>query len=117
MAGFGGLVQLADKRAFDTAYDIATDKNRDLSFRTAALTVVGATGKGNPKAYPAIDEAFKRAVAGNSLQAMLNSLEAFIKIADPRGQSAFDTLKEKYKNSGLGTLIQQYEDEFHKAMK
>src|SRR4029079_842603 len=92
-AGLHGLAELGDKRAFDIGYKIATDVNQPQNVRTTALTVVGATGKGDPRAYPLIFEKFKSAADQNEFNGMLNGIQAIIKIADPRGQEAFDMLK------------------------
>jgi hypothetical protein len=117
IAGLGGLAALADDRAFEYAYKSATDKNLSLNVRTAALEVVGATGAGDARAYPLISEAFKKAVAANNFQGILNSLQGIVNISDPRGQEAFDLLKEKYKNSeSVLNLILQYEAEFKKGL-
>jgi aminopeptidase N len=118
IAGLGGLAELGDKRVFEIAYKTATDKTLESHLRTSALAVVGATGKGDPRAYPLISEVFKKALAENDFQSLVDSLEAIVKLADPRGQEAFDALKAKFKNSAnfLGFIAVQ-EAAFKKALK
>lgn len=99
IAGLAGLSELGDKRAFETGYKIATDKGQPFSIRTAALRVVGAVGKGDPRAYPLIFEKFKIALDSGNIPALQNSVRAIVRIADPRGQEAFDMLKVKFKDS------------------
>ena len=118
IAGMNGLAALDDKRAFDVGYKAATDKSLPLSLRTSALIIVGATGKGDPRAYPLIFEKFKAALAATNIQGIINSLQAVIKIADPRGQEIFDTLKGKFKDQpGPMAAITGYETQFKAALK
>jgi aminopeptidase N len=117
IAGLSGLAALEDKRGFDTAYKIATDKQQAFNVRTAALRVVGAVGKGDPRAYPLIFEKFKTAYAAGNVQALQNSVRAIVRIADPRGQEAFDMLKAKYKdNAGAMQQIAFFEGQFKAAI-
>jgi aminopeptidase N len=96
-AGFNGLAALADKRSFEESYKFVMDKNNNYNARTAALAVVGATGKGDERAFPLIFEQFKVALDNNDFQGLFNSTQGIIKLADPRGQQAFDMLKAKFK--------------------
>ena len=117
-AGLVGLAELGDKRGFEIGYKMATDKNLPPGIRAAASAVVGATGKGDPRAYPLIFEGFKKGFDSGNEGSLRNSLEAFIRIADPRGQEAFDMLKVKYKdNAGAIQAIGEYEKRFKAALK
>ena len=112
------MAELGDKRAFEAGYKIATDKNQPQLVRVAASSVVGASGKGDPRAYPLVYGQFKTAYDGNNIQSLLASIGALIQIADPRGQEAFDLLKKKYKdNPGAYSAILQYEAQFQAAIK
>jgi aminopeptidase N len=117
IAGLNGLAELGDKRGFDVAYKIATDSSLPRSLRSNALAVVGATGKGDPRAYPLIFEQFKKAFDTNSIQGIINGTNAIVRIADPRGQEAFDMLKEKFKNNpGAMSFITNLETQFKAAI-
>jgi HEAT repeat protein len=117
IAGLSGLAALDDKRGFDVAYKIATDTNVPRSIRTNALEVVGATGKGDPRAYPLIFDQFKKAFDANNIQGIINGLNAITSIADPRGQQAFDMMKEKFKgNTGAMNFINGLEAQFKAAI-
>jgi len=49
---------------------------------------------------------------------MIGGLQALIKVADPRGQEAFDMLKTKFKdNANALNAIGQYEAQFKAALK
>jgi aminopeptidase N len=97
IAGLRGLAALEDKRSLDVGLKIAMDKSLPYNVRTSALTIVGAAGKGDARAYPLIFDAFKKSLASNDFQGLFDSMQAIIALADPRGQEAFDMLKEKFK--------------------
>ena len=116
-AGLNGLAALGDKRAFDVAYKVATDTTISRNIRSNALTVVGATGKGDSRAYPLIFEQFKKSFDDNNIQGIINGINAIVKIADPRGQEAFDMLKEKFKsNPGAMNFVNNLETQFKAAI-
>lgn len=118
IAAYTALGELADKRSFDTAYAAATNKNLPMNVRTAALTVVGATGKGDQRAFPLIFENFKGAVETNNFGPIYNGVQAIIKLGDPRGQQAFDLLKDHFKGQqGPLNAINNWESEFKAAVK
>ncbi len=98
IAGFNGLAELGDPRGFEAAYKSAIDKSLPFNVRTAALVVVGETGKGDPRAYPLIYEKFKAAFDSNNIQGMVNGIQAIVRLADPRGQEALDMLRTKFKD-------------------
>ncbi len=118
IAGLNGLAELGDKRAFEIGYKTATDKTAPAAARSVALVIVGSTGKGDPRAYPLIFEKLKPAVASNSFQPIFNGIQAIIKLADPRGQEAFDLLKEHFKGqAGPLQTIAAWEADFKAALK
>lgn len=117
-AGFNGLAELGDFRGFDLAYKYATDKSKPIGPRTAALATVAATGKGDERAFPLIFEQFKRALAETDYQVIFESMQAMLKLADPRGQQAIDMLREKFKGQdGILGYVDQLEEAFKKAIK
>ena len=117
-SGLNGLAELGEKRAFEIGYKTATDKTAPAAARSAALIIVGSTGKGDPRAYPLIFEKLKPAVASNNFQPIFNGIQAIIKLSDPRGQEAFDLLKEHFKGqAGPLQTIAAWEAEFKAALK
>jgi len=118
VAGLNALADLGDRRAFDSAYALTQDKNVPVNVRTAAGAVVGTTGKGDPRAYPLVFDQFKKAYDSNNVANLIASIQAIIKVADPRGQEAFDMLKTKFKdNANALNAIGQYEAQFKAALK
>ena len=117
-AGLRGLAELGDKRAFEPAYKVAVDRSRPLDVRLAALAVVSATGKGDQRAFPLIFERFKATLESNDFEGLTRAIDAIIELADPRGQQAFDLLREKFKDQPeLTAGIKFYEDLFKAALK
>ncbi|HXF42763.1 MAG TPA: M1 family aminopeptidase [Pyrinomonadaceae bacterium] len=117
-AGLKGLAALEDKRAFESAYRLATDKTRPLSVRANALSVVASTGKGDPRAFPLIFEGFKSALDKNDFENLVKGIQAIIKLSDPRGQQAFDLMKEKFKDQPqLLEGVKFFEQQFQAAVR
>lgn len=117
-AGLNGLAELGDKRALDLGLKIANDKTQMPGVRTNAAAVVGATGKGDARAFPLVFDRFKKAFDSGNTGNLIASIEALIRVADLRGQQAFDMLKVKYKdNPGAMNAITQYEAQFKAAIK
>jgi len=99
IAGLRGLGELGDKRGLDVGLKTATDTKLSMNLRTAALGIVGAVGKGDPRAYPLIFEKFKAAYDASNIQGIVDGIQAIVKLADPRGQAAIDMLKVKFKDN------------------
>ena len=117
-AGLDGLGELGDKRSFEVGYKFATDTKQPLAVRTKSLAIIAATGKGDSRAYPLIFEQFKKSLETDNPRFILNAIDALIKLADPRGQEAFDLLKAKYKDrADVLAVIGQYEAQFKAAIK
>ena len=99
MAGLNALAELGDARAFETGYKMATDKELSIPIRTAAVVVVGKTGKGDPRAFSLIFDKFKAAFNSGNVQGIQNGIIAIVKLGDPRGQEAIDMVKAKFKSN------------------
>ncbi len=117
IAALRGLSALGDKRALDSGLKYANDKTLPPNVRSASLGIVASAGKGDPRAFPLIFGAFKSALANNEFQGIFDGVQSIIQLADPRGQEAFDLMKEKFKNNqqflGYTTYL---EAEFKKAL-
>ena len=115
LAGLQSLAVLGDKRALDLGFKY-TDKSYSPTVQTAALGVLAASGKGDARIYPLLLENFKQSLENNAFQGIFNGLQNFVKLADPRGQEAFDLAKVKFKeNQNLQGFINQIETQFKKA--
>ena len=117
VAGLQGLATLGDKRALDVGFKYA-DKSNPSNVRTNALGILAASGKGNARIYPLLLENFKQSLETNAFQGIFGGLQNFVKLADPRGQEAFDLAKDKFKeNQNLLGFINQIEAQFKKAIE
>ena len=77
----------------------------------------GDGGKGDSRAFPIIFDQFKKAVDANNIQGIINGMQAIVRVADPRGQEAFDMLKQKFKdNPGAMQFIANQETQFKAAI-
>ncbi|MEO7539637.1 MAG: M1 family aminopeptidase [Pyrinomonadaceae bacterium] len=118
IAGIQALATLGDKRALESGLKMASDLTVPLKTRTAAITLVAATGKGDARAFPIVFDRFKQAFAAHSDGTMINSVRAIVRIADPRGQEAFDMLKERYKaDPGALRNVTNFEQQFNAAIQ
>ncbi|MEP6902143.1 MAG: M1 family aminopeptidase, partial [Actinomycetota bacterium] len=117
IAGLNGLAALGDKRAVDLGFKF-TDKSNSSAVRASALNVLASSGKGDARVYPLMLENFKKSLETNDFQGIFSGFQGFIRLADPRGQEAFDLAKEKFKDRAnfLG-FVNQIESQFKKAIE
>lgn len=118
VSGLRGLAALEDKKALELGINLGSDRSQPSNVRSAALGIVAAVGKGDPKAFDLIFANFKEALENNSFQSIFTGVQSIIKIGDPRGQQAFDLLKEKFKdNQQFMGFINVQEAQFKKALE
>ena len=125
MSSLVGLKELGDPRGFDIAFNALSDLKLlrwrlptppvwDL--RVFAAETIAALGK-SEAAYPMIFERFKKSLAENDLEGIFNNIVLINKLADPRGQEAFDLLKTKFKgDSETLKAAQSYEAQFKESI-
>lgn len=126
ISALAGLKELGDPRGFDTAFKSLADLKLlrwrlptppVWDYRVFAADTIAALGKG-AAAYPMIFERFKKSLAENDLEGIFYNVVLITKLADPRGQEAFDLLKVKFKGDD-NTLkaVGQYETQFKQSQK
>lgn len=125
MSSLVGLKELGDSRGFDIAFKALSDLKLlrwrlptppvwDL--RVFAAETIAALGKSNA-AYLMIADRLKKSLSENDLEGVFYNLILTIKLADPRGQEAFDLLKAKFKDDAdVMNAVQQYETQFKEAV-
>ena len=117
LAGLNGLATLGDKRAVDLAFKFV-DKSQPANVRAAALNVLAATGKGDARIYPLLIESFKKSLENNDFQGIFSGFQGIVRLADPRGQEAFDLAKEKFKGqNNILNFVNMLETQFKKAIE
>jgi aminopeptidase N len=118
VSGLNALALLGDKNALDLGYKFGDESNPPSQRKNAALGLIAAFGKGDPKAFELIFANFKQALETNDFQGIIGGIRSMTTLADPRGQEAFDLAKEKFKaNQNLLGLIGQLESQFKKAIE
>ena len=125
MSALTGLKQLGDPRGFEIAFKALADPNLlrwrlptppVWDYRIIAADTIAALGK-SEAAFPLIFERFKKSVDENDLNGMFNNVLLLIKLADPRGQQAFELLKVKFKdNPDALTTVRSYEAQFTETL-
>jgi aminopeptidase N len=117
-AGLNGLAELGDKRALDLGLKYASEKGVDGQIMSAALAIVAGAGSDDPRAFDLIFGNFEAAFEQNDFQSVIGSLRALTTLGDPRGQKAFDLMKEKFKdNPGFMGFITRQEGLFKAGLK
>ncbi len=118
VSGLNGLVVLGDKNALDLGYKFGGEGNPPSNRKNAALGIVAEFGKGDPKAFDLIFGNFKKSLEANSFGGIFSGFQTIIKLADPRGQEAFDLAKEKFRsNQNILGFVGQLESQFKKALE
>jgi aminopeptidase N len=93
-SALSGLAALADKRALDAGLKYYAPGNR-AGVRAAALTLLGATGKDDPRVFPILNAALTEAAEKRSFGLFFGAAEGLVSLADERGLAAFQDLRKK----------------------
>ncbi|PYS75363.1 MAG: hypothetical protein DMF73_00865 [Acidobacteria bacterium] len=93
-SGLSGLAALGDKRALEPGFKYSASGNR-TPVRAAALTLLGNTGKDDPRTLAILTGALNEGFERRNFQLMLSAADALVLLGDERGVSAFDELIRK----------------------
>jgi len=115
-AGLSGLAVLEDVRALQTSFRYATPGNR-AAVRAAAITLIGATGKGDPRSFPLVSEAFRKSAAVPNSPLLITSGEALVTIGDPRTADLLDKVSKTADNPQLQEFIMELKDRLKKTIQ
>ena len=126
ISALAGLKALGDPRGFEIALNALSDLNLPRwrlsgnpptwDYRDFAVDTIASLGKAD-KAYPLVFERFKRSVSEDDLYGIFANILLITALADPRGQEAFDLLKEKFQNdAGALSAVAAYETQFRNAV-
>ncbi len=118
VSGLIGLADLGDPRAVDVAIRFAA-KGNPSGVRGAAIAVLGSAGKNDPRAYPAVADAFTASVESGSFQILGASGRALVSLGDLRALELVKTAREHSTNPQLLPFLEQtqksLEDQAKKA--
>ena len=108
-AGLGGFEALADKRALELGFTYSAAGN-NVGVRTAALGLVGAVGKDDPRALPLLSSALNQGFEYRNFAMVSGAANALVTLGDERGLAVFGELRKKAANSPqVLTAIANYE--------
>ncbi len=127
ISALAGLKALGDPRGFEIALNALSDLNLPRwrlssnpptwDYRDFAIDTIVSLDKGD-MAYPLVFERFKRSVSEDDLYGIFANVLLITALADPRGQEAFDLLKEKFKNdASVLSAVATYETQFKSTVK
>jgi len=108
IAGLNGLTGLGDKRSFETALKFSASSN-PVQLRSAAIPLLAAVGKDDPRAFPIISGALLKSAAPLNFGLLLASGRALVELGDQRGVAVFDQAVEKVSNPGVKPFLMQLE--------
>ena len=113
-AGLNGLAVLKDVRALPTGFRYATLGNR-TAVRAAAITLIGATGKGDPRSFPLVSEAFQKGAERPNSPLLGVSGDALVTIGDPRTADLLDQVSKRADDPQLQEFILRLKDRLKKG--
>jgi aminopeptidase N len=93
-SALNGLAALGDKRALDLGLKYYPAGN-PVAVRSAALAVLGATGKDDPRIFPILSAALTDAVERRNFGLVLGAAEAIVSLGDERGLVTFQELSKR----------------------
>lgn len=85
IAALRGLAELGDRRALEIGLRYAQPGN-PVEVRSAALTLVGAVGKGDERAFALLSEQFNRAINARNQTLLVGATEGLLRLNDPRAR-------------------------------
>jgi len=97
-SGLSGLAALGDKRALELGFKYYAAPNPS-AVRLAALNLLGAAGKEDPRTLTILTAALKEAVERRNFGVITAAAEALVLLGDQRALATFEELTKKSANS------------------
>ena len=110
VAGLNGLAALGDKRSLDTALKYSASGNSG-QIRAAAITILAAVGKDDPRVFPLISEALLKSASPFNAALFGASGRALVELGDQRGVEVFEQAGKKLTSPRAIPLLQQLEQQ------
>lgn len=112
-SALSGLAALGDARALELGIRYAgADNPREV--RLAAISLLSAVGKDDPRVFPIISEAFTRAISSGSSSLTSATANALVNLGDQRALQVFQAARNTAKRPEFQFLINQYEQQLRK---
>jgi len=106
VAGLNGLAALGDSRSLDIALKYSASGNSG-QVQAAAITVLAAVGKNDPRVFPLISEALLKSVSPFNAALFGASGRALVDLGDPRGVEVLEQANQKLISPRARPLLQQ----------
>ena len=106
VAGLNGLAALGDQRSLDSALKYSASGN-PAQVRAAAMTVLGAAGKDDPRVFPLLSEALVKSASPFNATLFGASGRALVELGDPRGVDVLEQAGKKLTSPRALPLLQQ----------
>ncbi len=109
ISGLDALGVLGDKRAVAAATSHAT-RGQPLAVRRAALGLLAAVGKDEPRVFPLLSEALLTAVSANNETLINAASQALLTLGDERGLAVLREASQKAGDESTKTFLQRSEE-------
>ncbi len=106
VAGLNGLAALGDSRSLDIALKYSAAGNSG-QVQAAAITILAAVGKNDPRVFPLISEALLKSVSPFNAALFSASGRALVELGDQRGVEVFEQASQKLISPRARPLLQQ----------
>jgi aminopeptidase N len=110
VAGLNGLAALGDKRSMDAALKYSVSGNSG-QIRAAAITILGAVGKDDPRVFPVVSEALLKSASPFSAALFGAAGRALVELGDQRGVDVFEQASKKLASPRALPQLQQLEQQ------
>jgi HEAT repeat protein len=110
-----GLGASGDKRAMELGFRYVATGNSQ-AIRAAALSILAATGKDDPRTFPLISALFKQAFTKRQSGLVFAAAEALVTLGDQRGLAVFEEVgKQVGDNPQIRALLMQFATRLRQA--
>jgi len=110
ISGLTGLAALGDKRSLDIALKYSAGGNSP-QLRAAAITLLAAVGKDDPRVFPVVSEAFLRAASTLNFTLLGASGRALVELGDQRGVELLERAGQNLTSPRIRPLLQLFEQQ------
>ncbi len=101
-----GLATLGDKRSLETALKYSASGNSG-QIRAAAITILAAVGKDDPRVFPLVSEALLKSASPFNAALFGASGRALVQLGDQRGVEVLEQASQKLNSQRARPLLQQ----------
>ncbi|HEX8843706.1 MAG TPA: M1 family aminopeptidase [Pyrinomonadaceae bacterium] len=115
-SGLAGLARLEDKRALELGIRYA-GKGHQPQVRAAAITLLAAVGKDDPRVFPIVSQAFLYATSTFNFSIGSAAGEALVKIGDPRGIEVLEQAVKGVNSQQIQGFIRQFQQRLRQSLQ